>query len=139
MGLEDVIPDDVDTSSSSSSKREDTSPDKKYKVIGSDPYKKKFTLEKWQEVKDVIRHEMGLNINEVLNNVSAEKRFDILHEAATYSTGELDREEMQNWSTERCIVCDRAADEVGVEIAGHTVCFHHTIAQLEEAIEDNQD
>jgi len=137
MGLDDLLPDGVNKSSGSSSNQSSSTPEKKYKVIGSDPYRKKFTLEKWEEVKDVIRHEMGLNVNEVLNNVSAEKRFDILHEAATFSNGELDRDDMENWSTARCIVCGKAADEVGVEIAGETVCFHHTIAQLEQSLQED--
>lgn len=138
MGLEDLIPDDSDdnSSSSSSSRNSSSSDEQEYITIGSEPHQKKFTPEKWEEVKEVLRHEMGLNVNRVKNR-PAEERFEILHEAATYSNGEIDEDEMQNWSKERCIVCGKAANKVGAKVDGEPCCVHHTVGQLEKELDED--
>ena len=142
MGLEDVIPDEIrNKSSSGSTRRKSRKPspedDPDVKVIGKEPFRKAFPIEKWEKVKSVIRYEMGLNVNEVLNNLTAERRYEVLHEAATWENDNLSEKQKELRSPNRCIVCGKTGegDEM-VEIADSTVHIHHTVAQLSKALED---
>lgn len=139
MGIDDLIPEDTKSSTSRSSSSNtgtnDPSEDQELKSIGSEPYDKHFTEGKWEEVKRVIRTEFGMNVNEVLNNKTAEERYDILHEAVTFNP-DID-EDVEYVQNERCPVCDSAVmKESTVEFQSEQICVHHTIAQVDKALND---
>lgn len=140
MGLDDLIPDDVDSQSSGSSSSRTQTQQERDVVIGKEPYKKEFDEDKWKEVKSVLTNEMGYNVNWVLNNLPAEERYEVLHEAVMMVNENLEPEEAEHRSTDRCIVCGNATDQVEAEIPwlpeGESVCFHHTVAQLEKELKE---
>lgn len=139
MALEDVLPDDNDTSSSSSStrRRRRTPPedDDDRVVIGSEPNRKVFSQEKWEEVQKVIRDEMEYSVNEV-KHLPAQRRYEVLHEAATWNSDMLTDEQEELKSTKRCIICNKHCSDSCVEIAGHRVHIHHTAGQINKELKE---
>lgn len=142
MGLEDLLPDDESTSSStsqqkstSSSSKEKKDDEEKYaKVIGAPPNEKKFTEEKWKEVRRVIVEEFGYNVNEVLNKPSSE-RYEIIHEAAIFPTDKLDADESDHYEPRECVICGSAYTEQALSIEGKVFCPHHTVGQLKRELD----
>lgn len=143
MGLEDVTDQVKENYSQSSPSRGKSSsrPSKEdleqenHKVIGSPPHQKVFSEDKWEDVKKVLRDEMGKNVNRVLN-MPAEKRHELLHEAALYSDGDI--EETEHQPEQRCPVCGKAAGDAAVEIGGVRIHVHHTAGQIESAIKEGK-
>lgn len=132
MGLEDLVPEDKRGSGSSSSgrsrrKKKDTV------AFGSGQFRKEFEEERWEEVKGTLINEMGLVPNEVVNNYSAQERFEVLHEAALLSKSETTLEELGRQPT-RCEYCGSAVGQSGVEIDGEMFCIHHTAGQIANAL-----
>lgn len=144
MGLDDLIPDhDQNTSGSSSSGRSKDRDKDPYAnddliSIGSPPNDKHFNEEQWEKVKRVVREEFGMSIGEV-KSLPAKERYETLHEAVTFNPDATDRDEHELVSDNRCLVCDRAADNVGVEIEGYLFCVDHTAGQVAKAIEEESD
>lgn len=136
MGLEDIIdektPDDV----KSSSRRSSSSSDDDNKVkIGKPPNQKVFTEERWKEVKKVIADEMDYTISEVLDLPSAEQ-YKVVHQAATWGE-ELSEEQKELKTTKECFICGKDARDGGsTTISGKRVHVHHTIGQLDSAMEE---
>jgi len=139
MGLDDLVPDDKQSSSSSSSSRPRDSDDSPDKVeIGGEPYKKVFTEERWEKVKKVIGREMGLDVNKVVNNYPANERYEIIHEAALAVGGELEPDELDNYRDERCEICGIAKSEASVTICGDVVCVSHSAGQVAVMLDDDK-
>lgn len=137
MGLEDLIPEGKrGSSSSSSSRRRSKTKEEDTVTFGGGNFRKEFTEERWQEVKRTLSHEMGLVPNEVVNNYPAEERFEVLHEAALLSKQETTLEELGRQPT-RCAICGNAVGKSGTEVAGVTVCIHHTVGQLSSMLNED--
>lgn len=138
MGLEDLVPEDQRGSSSSSSSSRSKKKQEDVVSFGGGQYEKTFTEERWQEVKSTLVNEMGLVPNEVVNNFSAQERFETLHEAALLSKKETSLEELGRSPT-RCIVCGSAISKSGTEVEGKPVHIHHTVGQVRSALDENKD
>lgn len=143
MALDDLLPDDESATSSantsqskssSSSSKEKTDEEEEFaKVVGSPPNQKKFTEEKWKEVKLVIREEFGYSVGEVLSSPASE-RYEILHEAAMFPVGKLDEDESEHYQTSRCEICGSAETKDALTIEGKVFCPHHTVGQLKREL-----
>lgn len=132
MGLDDLIPEGKEDTGS---RRRGGRKKKKDTVsFGSGRLKKEFTKERWEEVKHTLTNEMGLVPNEVVNNYSAQERFETLHEAAMLSQKEITQDDLRETPT-KCRICGNAVGESGVKIAGMTVCIHHTVGQVQAELE----
>lgn len=137
MGLDDLLPDEANTRSTSSTRDQSSSSEKEYAVdVGSGRHRKAFTEEQWEKVKRVLTQEFGKKPNVVLNS-PARERYEILHEAITFSEGEKEEGELENRSDTRCGVCGSACDLTAVEIGGEYFHPHHTAGQV--AMELNDD
>jgi hypothetical protein len=142
MTLDDLLPDDKEVSSSasqqgttSSSSKQKTSDEEEYaKIIGSPPNEKKFTEEKWEQVRRVIVEEFGYSVNDVLNRPSSE-RYEIIHEAAVFPTDELDADESEHYEPRKCAICGSAYTEQALSIEGKVFCPHHTVGQLRQELD----
>lgn len=137
MGLEDLTPDDSNTSSRSSTNRTNSQPDEDeyHKVIGNPPHQKCFTEERWEEVKQEIHNNFEKTVNEILNS-PAKKRYEMLHEAAMASGGELDDDEREFEAKTRCAFCGKSCPSGGVEIDGEVFHTSHTAAQVADELYD---
>lgn len=138
MGLDDIVDDhggDASSSRSGSSSRNQKDDEDDLVKIGKPPYQKVFSEEKFEEVKKVLMHEMGYQPNVVLNS-PAEKRYDILHEAATWSSDDFDSDDSSHRSSTRCIVCGIACDDTHVELEGEIVCTHHPAAKVRRFLDE---
>jgi len=130
-GLDDLIPDDADTSSSSSSSSGGGGLDEpEYaEVFESKKGTKKFTEEQWEEIKKVIRRETDyVSVGEV-KSLPAQKRHVVLHELAIEALvedadGDISRTDF------RCPICGDDCTTSYVVIEGEEVHPYHTIAQL---------
>lgn len=141
MGLEDLVPEDKRGSSSRSRgkrKKKDTV------SFGGGRYKKEFTEERWEEIKNTLINEMGLVPNEVVNNYPAEERYEVLHEAALLSKRETTLEELGRRPT-RCGICGKPVGGSGVEfslldgsgdIHEIEICISHTAGQIQVLLEE---
>lgn len=131
MGLDDLVPDGKEDTSSRGRRRK--KPDTV--SFGSGNLKKEFTEERWEEVKSTLVNDMGLNPNEVVNNYSAQERFDTLHEAALLSQQEITEEELQE-QPDKCYICGKPNAGL-IEVKGLEMCANHTVGQLQEALNEN--
>lgn len=142
MGLEDFSSDDTEQTNqtvrqSTSEEREtEEKEDGYFKVVGSGNNKKVFqTEEDWLETKEFIKEEMNKSVNEVLN-MSAEKRYDILHRAIL---GRMGLEPSSFHPTRQCIVCGYTFTYPSnwnfEEFNGEPACKHHTIEEVKQAYE----
>lgn len=136
MGLDDIVPDDADTSSrggrtdkKSPGERDDT-----VVVQGPGEKKKIFEEDDYEKVKKVIAEEMGLVPNKVLNNYTAADRYDVFHEAALIVDSEMDSEE-NSYAKNRCEICGNATQDFGVELGGIVVCPQHSAAQIRKELD----
>lgn len=141
MGLDDIegVTKGGSSSSSGSSKKKSPEEDDDKIVIGSDPHKKIFDRERWEEeIKPVLMHEFGMQPNVVLNK-PAQRRYEILHEAATWSPRNKSEKQKKLESDKRCDICGVAADNASVVFIGKvpggekmTVrsCIHHPAAKV---------
>lgn len=140
MGLDDIVkekaPDDSQSTSSRTRRRDHSDSDKYFKVVGKPPLQKVFQEEEdWKETAEVLRDEMGYMPNEVLN-MPAEKRFELLHEARLWNEGEL--EEMKNKTEDRCAICKKACTGGCVEINGINMHVSHTVGELNVLLEEKE-
>jgi len=145
MGLDDIpgVNKDSSSSSSGSSKQKSPEEDDDFIVIGSDPHKKTFERDYWEnEVAPVIRHEFGMNVNEVLNK-PAKERYEIIHEAATWSGSAESEEQKELETSTRCDICGMHADEASIVLEARTPggefrkvrsCVHHPIARTAKVL-----
>lgn len=136
MGLDDVIDTDDSSSSSSSRTRSDSSSEDLI-TIGSPPNEKKFKEEKWEEVKKIIRNKMEYSVNEV-KHLPSGKRYEVLHEAATWDEEELTEKQEELKSDTNCIVCGRDCSKSGVELEGEMVCVNHPAAKVAKHLENRR-
>lgn len=138
MGLDDLIPDEVEESTSgvpqSKSKKEDK--DEIVKSFGKPPYRKEFKEEQWKKVKRVIREEFGKTVGGVVNSPN-EERYELLHEAIMYVESDKDPGESDSSSETRCAYCGNACDDISVELEGKMFCVHHTAAQVESNLRND--
>lgn len=145
MGLEDITEKVKKNHSSSSSDtsqgnnrnpRKGVSDESEYAVVvGKPPKQKAFTEDQWDDVKEVLMNEMDLNPNKVLN-MPSEERYEILHEAALYSKGDI--EDSEHIPQRECDYCGNKLKEdtdVGIEIADSLFCVHHTVGQIKNALD----
>lgn len=136
MGVDDLIPDELESSSSSGgSSKKDSSEDQLHKVIGSGKQKKGFTEEQWEGVKKVIARETEYTVNEVLH-MPAQKRYDILHECALEATSEESTLPDDYRSEIRCYECGNDCSSGYVELEGKDFCVQHTAGQIAVALGD---
>lgn len=143
MGLDDLVPDDVDDSgsessgSSGSSKSDDFVPpeeDPDMEVIGGGRYQKIFHKDKLEKVKDKL-DELGHNPAEVLSGYTAEKRHETLHEAALA----VERDEAPDGTAkERCDYCGKPCEGSCRNIEGLTIHINHTVGQVTTLLEDDE-
>jgi len=132
MGLEELIPDNA-TTSSSSSRRGSTQ--RNYIVEFNSPLgTKKFSEEKWKEIKDVISKDTEYTVEEV-KNLQSEERHRVLHDVAQTATKKKKITELDVLSETRCTVCGDDCSTSYVEIHGEKTHIHHTIGQLVEELE----
>lgn len=138
MGLDDLIPDEVDESTSRAPRqsKDDSSDDDIVKSFGEPPKRKKFTEDQWEHVKRVIREEFGMKVGTVVNS-PPDQRYELLHEAAMTPASKIGEAESESSSSTRCHYCDKACDDAYVELEGKKFCVHHTVAQAETTLHND--
>lgn len=138
MGLKDLVSDEDgdEGSADTAERREKSSSDEPYKVIGSDELRKEYTERQWEAVKDVLLHEFAKGVTTVLNE-DRDERFQILDEAERVAKGELDVGESEYGRGPRCPICGNNPGEAGVEIQNRQFCIHHTAGQISKEINEN--
>lgn len=136
MGLDDVLDGKVPDGKRSGGSSSSSDQSEQIVKIGSPPNQKKFTKDRWEEVKEAITGELGYTTQEVLEDMPSNKRHEIVHEAAMISSSDMDPEDSQTRPTKKCPICDEILrEEMVVEIAGMEVHAHHTAAQVEKALD----
>jgi hypothetical protein len=139
MGIDELLPEGTSKSKTSNTgKSDDSTQTEDLITIGSGPHQKKFTEEKLEEVKDVIENEFGMRPQEVLNNKPPKERFEILHDAATFSTKEKENQTSEYETEEKCVVCGNANAGDVVEIEGVKCCIQHPVARLAQEIDNGE-
>lgn len=134
-GLNDLIPDDADTSGRSSSRSKSTSSGPEYvKEFGSKLGTKKFTEERWKEIKQEIRRKTEYSVGEV-ESLPAEERHEVLHELGISSNVDLDPKELEHGSDTLCVVCGNDCSDSYVPIQGNPVCINHPAIQIAKALD----
>lgn len=131
MGLDDLIPEDVDESTSGVPQKQTKTEenDEIVESFGKPPYRKEFKKEQWEKVKRVIRTEFGMKVGEVISSPN-EERYELLHEAIMFVESDKESGESENSSTTRCAYCGGACDDIKVVLEGESFCLHHTAAQV---------
>lgn len=133
-GLDDLIPDDADTSSTSRSQSGSSSSQQEFiKTFSSANGTKKFTEERWDEIKEVIREDMEFTVGEV-ETMQASERHKVLHEAAMASNSDYDPEELEYGTDLTCFICDKDCSYSYVELEDEPFCINHTAAQVAKAL-----
>lgn len=134
-GLDDLIPDDADTSSSSRSRSRSTSSEEEYvKEFNSDKGTKRFSEERWEEVKEEIRDKSKFTVGEV-ESLPASKRHDVLHEMAISSDNDYDPDDLEYGSEVTCAVCGKDCSYSHVILEGEEFCIHHPVAKVAKALD----
>lgn len=129
-GLDDLLPDDADTSGRSSSRSKSTSSDTEYaKEFSSKKGTKKFTEEKWEKMRDEINRKFKYTANEV-ESLPAEKRHDVLHEAAKSVEADKAPDELEYGTDVTCAVCEADCSYDYIELHGEEFCYHHPLIQV---------
>lgn len=138
MGLDDLIPDEVDESTSRAPRQSgsEDSGEEIVKSFGDPPRRKEFTEDQWEHVKRVIREEFGMKVGTVVNSPPRE-RHEILHDAATTPASKIGESDSENSSSTRCYYCGKACDGAYVELEGKKFCVHHTVAQAETELNND--
>lgn len=134
MGLDEIIPDHADTSSTSSSTHNVSSQQKIVKEFGSSLGTKKFTEEMWEQIITFIRQETEYTVAEI-ENMRAEERHRKLHDISQAATSETSLNNAEIISDTRCIICDDDCSDSYVEIEGEKMHIHHTIGQAASELE----
>lgn len=136
MGVDDLLPDDRDTSSSSSSSSNTQSQEsKEYEiVITSGDKEKKFTSEEWDKIQDTIRQEMEYSVGEVMK-MADHKKYEVIHEAAIITNTERKSEDLEHKTDNRCAVCGNACSVDYIVIDGERVHIMHNVAQVAESLD----
>ena len=133
-GLDDLLPDDADTSGRSSSRSRSTSSEPEYaKEFSSSKGTKRFTEERWEEIKREIRDKTEFSVGEV-ESMKSDKRHDVLHEVSISSQHDHDPEELDYGSETLCAVCGNDCSDSFVEFEGETVCIQHPAIQVAKAL-----
>lgn len=138
MGLDSFKHEDTDTSKSGGGRSRKKKKEDEKVTIGSKPYQKTFKKEKWEGVKDIIRRDFEVSVNEVKNS-PPEERYDILHEAALIHEGEKTVDNSSHKAKTRCVVCGDECAEESVEIEGHAVHWNHPAVQVRKKIDEEED
>lgn len=135
MSLDEMLPDDADSSSSDSGSTSFTETKQDiHKEFHSNVGTKKFTEEKWEEMKKVIRRETEYTVNEV-ENMKAEDRHKVLHDVAQIAAGNMLANKAGISSNKRCGVCGDDCSDSYVLIDDTAVHIHHTVAMVAEELE----
>lgn len=131
MGLGDAAEDLVpDTTTVDTGSKDEKDGSEETVVIGNPPHEKRFTQERWEQVKDALTGELGYTVREVKNMRSAE-RYEVLHEAAMLSAGEIEVKDTETAQPNKCAICSqRLPDEAVAEIAGEPFCPSHPSAKV---------
>lgn len=135
-GLDELIPDDANTSgrSRSSSSRSSSSSNNYVQTFSSKAGEKKFTEEKWNEIRRVISRQMEYSVEEV-KNMQSEKRHEVLHEAALATEREDEDVNKEYRSSVTCTVCGNDCSDAYVVIEDVKVHVRHTVGQLAAALD----
>lgn len=128
-GLDDLLPDDADTSGRSSSRSSTSSGPEYVKEFHTNSGKvKKFTEERWEDIKREIRDKSEYTVGEV-ESMEADKRHEVLHELAISSEHDKDPDELEHGSDVLCAACGADCSRSYTVIRGEEFCLHHPIAQ----------
>lgn len=134
MGLDDIIPDDSNSSSRSSpSSTSGSDGPEIVREIGGGEYQKRFTEEQWEKVKRVIRSKMDYSVDAVLN-MRSEERYEVLHEAVTYNPDVEEGVSEEHKTTLDCYHCGNDCSGGYVELEGERFCMQHPAAQVAKAL-----
>lgn len=130
MGLKDAADDILPDNRQLDSGKENQEDEKDYVIIGNEPHKKKFEKEQWERIKETLSSEMGYASKEVLEMRSS-KRYEVLHEAALITHGEMELEESDTAMQTKCDYCGtRLHDDAIAYIAGRPFCPSHPAAKV---------
>lgn len=144
MGLEDALPDDVEPSSSSSSSSTTSSgtsgsvDDDKIVVHGDSSKKRIFDEDKWERVKKLVEEEYDESLNEVLNNWSAEDRYEFIGEVAKHDTRNRHGLDQEPGEKITCEYCGKEVTVVAVELHGHVYCRNHTVGEIHLELDEDE-
>lgn len=135
MGLDDVLPDEADKKGAKQQK--DDEEEDAYKTItGPRGKEKKFSKERWKEIRKVINEEFEDSYLEVMNNYSAKKRLEVVHQAALVSDEQKSLGSTGRETKQRCAVCGNDCSDVSCVIEGQHVCPHHPAQQVSNELND---
>lgn len=135
MGIDDLIPDNVEMSSGGQNKEKSEPDFVEYKeVFHSNHGEKKYTEKQWNNIKDVIRKHYPHTVHEV-KNMNPEKRHDILHEVSIKANTEGEIEETPETTDMRCAVCNTDCSGGYVIIDGERVHVMHNVMQVADALD----
>lgn len=133
-GLDDLLPDDADTSGRSSSRSRSTSSEPEYvKEFTSSNGRKRYTEERWEEIKQEIRNKTEYSVGEV-ESLPSDERHEVLHELGVSSKYDHDPEELDSGSDTLCIVCGNDCSDSHVIFDDETVCINHPAIQVAKAL-----
>lgn len=138
-GLDDLLPDDADTSSSSRSRSRSgsTSSEQEYVVeFDSDKGTKRFSEERWEEIKQEIRDNFQYTVGEV-KSLPAKKRHDVLHEVAISSDDDRDPEDLEYTTDTTCSLCGKDCSYSYVEFDNEQFCINHPVIQVARELGKN--
>lgn len=134
-GLDDLLPDDADTSSSSSPGSKSSSSEPEYvERFSSSKGTKQFTEERWEEVKKEIRDKTPFTVEEV-KNMESKARHDVLHEISISSLHDKEPDELEHGSDVLCNVCGNDCSTTFVEIEGEKFCIQHPAIQVAQSLD----
>lgn len=134
-GLDDLLPDDADTSRSSRSRSKSASSEQEIvKSFSSEKGTKKFTEERWEELKQEIIDNFEYSPGEVIS-LPAKKRHEVLHEAAIASDSDYDPDDLEHLSDTTCTICEKDCSYGYIEFDGKPFCTHHPIIQVAKELD----
>lgn len=134
MGLEDALPEDVEPASSSTSSN--TSSDEDKVVIQGESSKRVFDEDKWERIEDLIREEYEENLNQVLNNWSADERYEFIGKVARHDTRNSHELDQDPGEEIHCDHCGKRVTVVAVELHGYVYCRNHTVGEIHMELDD---
>lgn len=137
MGLDEILPDEADKSGSGSSRSGSSSSKEYHKTItGPAGKEKKFTEERWGEIRRVIIQEFDDSFKEVMNNYKAKERYSVVHDASLFLEREKTKDELGREPDVTCSVCGAECSEGSVVLEGEKVCAHHPAAKVAKEMHD---
>jgi len=133
-GLQELLPDDANTSSSSSSQSTSNSSEADVvREFHSDKGTKRFTEKRWNEVKQEIIHKSEYSVGEV-ETLPADKRFDVLHEMSLAADDDRTPDELEHGTDVTCQLCGTDCSYSYVPLDGETFCYHHPLIQVADEL-----